>query len=109
MSHFIARLSQIITGKRPTARATAGHADDIPVDLESLAALLPQLRQRLPLASMSDDALLASLVTIARHATDENRWRAAEASTLGQHLAVESDDLQRDLVTVLSLLPIPYL
>lgn len=109
MPHFIARLSKIITGRRPGARAAANEADDLPVDVENLRVLLPELRQHLPLARLSDEALLASLVGIARHGTDEARWHAAEASTLGQQLAVDSDDRERDLVTVLSLLPMPYL
>lgn len=109
MPHFIARLSKIITGRPPAARAAAHDQDEIPVDLEDLATLLPELRRHLPLAHLSDEALLASLAAIARHGTDEARWHAAEASTLGQQLAVDSKDRERDLVTVLSLLPMPYL
>lgn len=109
MTHYIQRLSQIISGKRARAKgAVSGHAD-APVDLQELAELVPLLRRRIALGSMSDDAILASLVAIARHPTDEGRWYAAETSTLGQQLAVESEDLHRDLVTLISLLPQAYL
>lgn len=110
MTHYIQRLSQIISGKRARGKSIAAeHADVPPIDLRELAELVPLLRKRLALGSLSDDALLASLVAIARHPTDEARWYAAETSTLGQQLAVESEDLHRDLVTLISLLPQPYL
>ena len=49
--------------------------------------------------------LLASLIAIARHPSHEERWRAAEASTLGQYLASSGKDRRQALVTLLSLLP----
>lgn len=108
MTHYIQRLAQIIASKR--ARARRGEQDFVPVDARELAELVPLLRKELRLpGSLSDDAFLASLIAIARHRTDEDRWHAAETSTLGQQLAVQSDDLERDLVTLLSLLPQPYL
>lgn len=107
MTHYIQRLSQIISGRRKRAKCAADEHPDIPVDVAELAELVPLLRKRLALGALSDDAILASLVAIARRPTDETRWHAAEASTLGQQLAVESGDLHSDLVTLISLLPQP--
>jgi hypothetical protein len=67
---------------------------------------VPQVRRRLEVgASFSDQALLASLVAIARHPSHEGRWRTAETSTLGQYLASSGKDVRRALVTLLTLLP----
>jgi iron-sulfur cluster repair protein YtfE (RIC family) len=78
------------------------------VNVETLAGLMPHLRERLAIgAPFSDEALLASLAAIASHASHEERWSAAETSTLGQYLASRSNDSHRALVTLLSLLPKP--
>lgn len=111
MAHYIPGLSQIVSGVRGVGRRDfADTTASEPVNVSRLAALIPELRRRLPIGrALSDKALLASLVSIARHTSEEGRWRAAEASTLGQHLAVGSRDKYRDLVTLIAILPKPYL
>ncbi|AHB50149.1 hypothetical protein W911_09270 [Hyphomicrobium nitrativorans NL23] len=111
MAHYIPGLSQIVSGIRGVGRRDVSEtAPSAPVNVSRLAALIPDLRRRLPIGTaLSDEALLASLVSIARHTSEEARWRAAEASTLGQHLAVGSRDKYRDLVTLIAVLPKPYL
>ncbi len=111
MAHYIPGLSQIVSGIRGIGkRELTDKTPDTPVNVSRLATLIPELRRRLPIGpSLSDEALLASLVSIARHTSEEARWRAAEASTLGQHLAVSSKDKYRDLVTLIAVLPKPYL
>lgn len=110
MSSYIPRLARIISGVR-TGASRAGESEtdaDAAPDAERLARLMPKIRHRLAVGpSLSDEALLASLVAIARHRSDEERWHAAEASTLGQHLAASGPDMRRTLVTLLSLLPRP--
>jgi hypothetical protein len=110
MSSYIPRLARIIAGVR-TARFKSGESETdagTAPNAERLARLMPKIRHQLAVSpSLSDEALLASLVAIARHPSDEERWHAAEASTLGQHLAVTSHDMRRALVTLLSLLPRP--
>jgi hypothetical protein len=78
--------------------------------VDRLARLVPEVRRRLVIGqTFSDAALLASLVAVARHRSNEWRWRAAEASTLGQYLAGSGKDMHRTLVTLLSMLPQPTL
>lgn len=110
MAHYIPGLSQIVSGIRSVGRrAFIDRPADTVVNVSRLAALIPELHRRLPIGpALSDEALLASLVSIARHPTHEARWHAAEASTLAQHLAVNSRDKHRDLVTLIGLLPKPY-
>lgn len=113
MSHYIPRLARISAGKGASAKHVpihGTHAPEAAVNVERLARLLPQIRHRLAVGhQLSDKALLASLAAIARQPTHEARWRAAEASTLGQHLAVGGRDMHRMLVTLLSMLPPPSL
>jgi hypothetical protein len=109
MASYIPRLARIASGA-PAGRPRLGSSGNArgAVDVERLARLVPQIRHRLAIGRpLSDEALLASLVAVARHASHEARWHAAEASTLGQHLAVTGRDLRRALVTLLSLLPKP--
>lgn len=111
MTTFIPKLARISSGKgagrsrlKPPAGRTIAR-----VNVETLAGLVPQIRRRLSIGrAFSDEALLASLVAIARHPSHEDRWRAAEASTLGQYLAGSAKDRHRALVTLLSLLPKPF-
>lgn len=112
MSHYIPKLARFSTGKgaagkrSPTGSGMSGAA----VDVGRLTRLVPQIRHSLAVGhQLSDEALLASLAAIARHPSHEARWRAAEASTLGQHLAVSGRDMHRTLVTLLSMLPPPSL
>ncbi len=80
------------------------------VNIEHLAGLVPVIRRRLAIAgTISDEAIFASLTTIAAPSTYEDRWRAAEASTLGQFLLSHGKDLKACLITILALLPKPYL
>lgn len=109
MGHYIPRLARITSGQGTGRASVSGiNPRDSSVDVERLARLLPQIRERLALGDQfSDDALLASLLAIARQPSHETRWRAAETSTLGQYLASSSDDLHGALVSLLSLLPGP--
>lgn len=110
MAHFIQRLAGIGRGELAKHQATDEQwlVDD--VDIEQLKRALPDLRDTLAIpAEFSNDALLASLLFIARHPTEETRWHAAEASTLGQYLAGNGRDMHRTLVALLSLLPEPTL
>jgi hypothetical protein len=113
MTTYIPRLARIASSRRP-GRAHKDPADprraNARVNVDLLAGILPQIRHRLGLSpQFSDEALLASLVAITRHPSHEGRWRAAEVSTLGQALAASGKDLRHALVTLLTLLPKPYL
>lgn len=109
MGHYIPRLARISSGQGTGRGAVnSSRPRDTTGDVERLTRLLPQIRERLALGDQfSDDALLASLLAIARQPSHETRWRAAETSTLGQYLASSSDDLHGALVSLLSLLPGP--
>lgn len=112
MTNYIPRLARISASKGADAkRKTAGaRPREATVSVDRLARLMPQVRRSLAIGrQFSDDALLASLAAIARHPSHETRWRAAEASTLGQYLASNGKDMHRTLVTLLSLLPQPTL
>lgn len=110
MASYIPGLSQIVSGLRGGGRRALSEREaTAQVNVSQLAALIPALRKRLSIGpAFSDDALLASLVSIARYPSHEARWHAAEASTLGQHLAANSVDKHRNLVTLIALLPKPY-
>lgn len=113
MPSYIPRLTRIVSGNQTGAgsRHANGKSDGCggsPVNVELLARLVPQIRHRLSIShALTDEALLASLVAIARHPSHEARWKAAGTSTLGHHLAVGGRDMRRTLVTLLSLLPKP--
>lgn len=116
MTTYIPRLARITSG-RSAGRKRPPHLEDgqvfeerrnDPVTLRTLARLAPRLRTQLGIGTaFSDDALLASIVSIARHPSHEERWHAAEASTLAQYLASTGTDVERALVTLLSMLPKP--
>lgn len=110
MTSFIPRLARILSGRdagkkrAPAIESGARHA----IDRQALVRLAPEIRQRLAISrQFSDKALLASLESIVTHSSNEERWRAAEASTLGQYLAGSGNDMHRTLVTLLSMLPSP--
>ena len=109
MTQYIPKLARFGSGKSaPKQRpATNGSSASLAtVNVERIARLVPRVRQRLAIGRpFSDAALLASLVAIARHPSHEERWQAAEASTLGQYLASSGKDRRQALVTLLSLLP----
>lgn len=113
MTSYIPKLARISARKGAAASrpAVAGpRARETTVNVDRLARLVPLIRRRLAIGRpFSDAALLASLTAIARHPSHEERWRAAEASTLGQYLASSGKDVHRALVTLLSLLPRPSL
>jgi hypothetical protein len=113
MTNYIPRLARISSGKGAGAKRAphrSSPASERAVNVERLARLVPRIRRDLAVGrTFSEKALLASLVAIARHASDEERWHAAEASTLGQYLAGSGKDMHRTLVTLLSLLPRPAL
>lgn len=110
MPNYIPRLARFSAGKKaPTESAPPDpHTRERAVNVDRLARLAPRIRRSLSISrQFSDDALLASLVAIARHPSHEARWHAAETSTLGQYLASNSKDMHRSLVALLSLLPQP--
>lgn len=110
MTNYIPRLARISAGKGAEAKRMplGSGVQETAVSVDRLARRLPQIRRSLAIGrQFSDEALLASLVAIARHPSNEARWRAAEASTLGQYLASSGKDMHRTLVTLLSLLPQP--
>ena len=77
-------------------------------DILHLAELVPVLRQRLELDSaFPDDAILASLRSIAAETAPRERWRAAFDSNLGAWLALKGRDLNTTLNTLIALLPKP--
>jgi hypothetical protein len=121
---YIPKLARITSGRdagkkrapaspdRASSAASSGNVLDEQTDetilIHTLSRLAPRIRQRLAIKhQFSDEALLASLLAITRHSSHEKRWRAAEASTLGQYLASSEPDMHRTLVTLLSLLPKP--
>ena len=76
------------------------------LNIEYLAGLIPVIRRRLGIAAtFSDAAIFASLTAIAGRASDEQRWRAAEASTLGLFLLSHGRDFRTEMITLLGLLP----
>ncbi len=120
MASFIPKLARISSRSRPGMKNGSGKngngaarpARALPApaarDGEYLAGLVPVVRRRAAIApSFSDAAILASLTSIAARSTDERRWKAAQASTLGQCLSGSARDLQEALVIILSLLPRP--
>ena len=110
MSSYIPTLARITSGRDAgTKRAPIPHEQsDETILIHTLTRLSPRIRQRLAIKrQFSDDALLASLLAIARHSSHEARWHAAETSTLGQYLASSEPDMHRTLVSLLSLLPKP--
>lgn len=111
MPSYIPRLARIVSGHHTGGKPRHGKSNGVggsPVNVERLARLVPQIRHRLSVGhALTDEALLASLIAIARHSSHEARWQAAQASTLGHHLAVGGRDMRRTLVTLLSLLPKP--
>ena len=77
-------------------------------DVLHLAELVPILRRRLGLdTTFSDDAVLASLRTIASRSSSRDRWRAAFDSNLGHWLAGQGRDVNTALNTLIALLPDP--
>lgn len=113
MTTFIPKLARIASGTETGSPRTAvdlGSGVEQAVDAATLARLAEKLRQRLAIGPVfSDAALVASLSTIVRQPSHEARWRAAEASTLGQYLAIGNQDLHRTLVRLLAELPKPTL
>jgi hypothetical protein len=110
VTRYIPKLARITSG-RDAGRKHAPIFDE-PTDetilIHTLSRLAPRIRQRLAIkCQFSDEALVASLLAIARHPSHEERWWAAETSTLGQYLASSEPDMRRTLVMLLSLLPKP--
>jgi hypothetical protein len=118
VTSYIPRLARISARTRAGARrkgsaaARSGALSTGPqrINIEYLAGLVPVLRRRLAIApTFTDEAIFASLAMIAASPTYEDRWRAAEASTLGQFLLSHGKELKACLVTILALLPKPHL
>lgn len=87
-----------IGGREPAGAEMALHLNE----------LVPLVRQRLGLdTAFPDDAVLASLRTIAGCSTPRERWRAAFDSNLGHWLALQGADLNSALNTLVALLPAP--
>lgn len=91
------------------ARRTIGRREPLGSELVlHLAELVPVVRQRLGLdAAFPDDAVLASLETIAKCSTPRERWRAAFDSNLGHWLALKGADLNSALNSLVALVPGP--
>ncbi len=112
MTTFIPKLARITSGRIKEGKHSAADRkrSGAKVNVEYLSGLVPLLRRRLAISrSFSDSAMLASLMAVAKRTSHEERWQAAEASTLGQHLASSGKNMHHALVTILSLLPKPYL
>jgi len=118
VTSYIPKLARISARSRPggkrkggaSRRSAPSGAEPQRVNIEYLAGLVPVIRRRLAIAAtFSDEAIFASLTAIAAPSTYEARWRAAEASTLGQILLSHGKDLKACLITILGLLPKPYL
>ena len=117
MASYIPRLSRLASkpgsGGRQKPKPGLKRAGDATpparINVEYLAGIVPVVRRRVAIApSFSDEAILASLTTIASRSTYEARWRAGEASTLGLFLASHGKDLKACLTTILTLLPKPH-
>lgn len=77
-------------------------------DMARLAALIPELRARLRIASdVTDDMLLRGLTEIAALRTGAERWRAAFNSEIGRWLAARGSDLNTALNIILGIVPLP--
>ncbi len=75
-------------------------------DILHLAELVAVVRERLAIeASFPDDAILASLKTVAARSDGRARAVALFNSNLGQHLGRSGGDLQAAMEVVLGLLP----
>jgi hypothetical protein len=75
-------------------------------DILHLAELVPVVRSRLALApTFPDDAILASLRTIAAESGTRDRWRVAFTSNIGVALASGGRDLNTALNTLIAMLP----
>lgn len=118
MTSYIPKLARISARSRPGAgRKRSGAQPAVGpsgraqrINIEYLAGLVPVVRRRLAIAqTFSDDAIFASLTAIVARTSYEDRWRTAEASTLGLFLLSHGKDLKGCLVTILALLPKPYL
>jgi hypothetical protein len=116
VTSYIPRLASISarSQRRSRTRVAVAHARGGTrpgrVNIEYVAGIVPVIRRRLGVAAtFSDEAMFASLTSIAAHGTYEARWQAAEASTLGQFLMSHGKDLKSSLITILALLPKPYL
>lgn len=78
------------------------------LDILHLAELIPVIRQRFGLDdTYPDDAVLASLRSIAAHSGSRERWQAAFRSNLGHWLGQRGTDLNTSLNTLVGLLPRP--
>jgi hypothetical protein len=116
VTSFIPHLAQIARSGRgrpgiaPRRRAPERSPPrPVRLNVEYLAGLVPTVRRRVGIPpGFSDAAIFAALAAIAARASDEQRWRAAEASTLALFLLAHGRDLRAAIVTILGLLPKPY-
>lgn len=77
-------------------------------DILHLAEAVPLIRERLDVpVEFTDDAILASLKTIATKSTDRDRWRAAFESNLARYLSIRGRDLSTALQELVALMPPP--
>ena len=79
-------------------------------DILHLAEAVPVVRERLQVpVEFSDDAILASLKSIALKSSDRDRWQAAFESNLARYLSVRGRDLGKALQELIALVPPPRL
>lgn len=78
------------------------------VDVVRLAALIPELRVRLRIATdVTDEMLLRGLSEVAALKSGADRWRAAFNSEIGRWLAARGSDLNTALNIILGSVPVP--
>ena len=83
-------------------------SNDCVSDVLHLAELVGMVRRRFAIAqSFPDDAILASLKTIAAQSDTNARIATAFMSNLGQHLERGRPDQRTAIVTLVGLLPPP--
>lgn len=78
------------------------------LDILHLAELVPVVRERFGIdGNFPDDAILASLKTIAAASSDRERSEMAFASNLGRYLDCSHQSEQSSLAALIALLPQP--
>lgn len=81
-------------------------AEEPALDILHLAELVPMVRTRFGIEqSFPDDAILASLKSIAAASSDRERSTAAFASNLGRYLDCGSQSQTASLSTLIAMLP----
>ncbi|MEM9355350.1 MAG: hypothetical protein AAGB04_03985 [Pseudomonadota bacterium] len=94
-------------GSSDTTVGVSG-SDEQAYDILHLAELVPIVRKRFYIEQkFSDDAILASLKTIAAATTDRERSSVAFTSNLGRYLDSSSQQKEAGLAGLIAMLPRP--